>query len=145
MEARRMSEITRSYEISGDDFSRAGEASGAIKKTLREIGFRPEVIRRVAIATYEAEINMVIHANGGVITATISPERVSVEFADRGPGIEDISLAMQEGWSTASEDVRNLGFGAGMGLPNIKKNTDSLDIRSQKGVGTTLTIGVNAL
>lgn len=134
----------RSYEISGDDFARAGEASGAIKKTLRELGFRPEVIRRVAIATYEAEINMVIHANGGVITATITPELVSIEFADRGPGIEDISLAMKEGWSTASEDVRNLGFGAGMGLPNIKKNTDTFDIKTTPGVGTTLTIGVNA-
>ena len=139
-----MSELTRKYEVHGDDFSRAGEASGSIKKTLKDLGFRSEVIRRVAIATYEAEINMVIHASGGVITATISPERVSIEFADRGPGIEDLSLAMQEGWSTASEDVRNLGFGAGMGLPNIKKNTDGFDIKTEQGVGTTLKISVNA-
>ena len=138
-----MSEIIRTYDIPGDDFSRAGEASGAIKKILRDLGFRPEVIRRVAIATYEAEINMVIHANGGVITATITTERIDVEFADNGPGIADISLAMQEGWSTASEDVRNLGFGAGMGLPNIKKNTDGFDIKTKQGVGTTLTISVN--
>ena len=138
-----MSEIIRTYDIPGDDFSRAGVASGAIKKILRDLGFRPEVIRRVAIATYEAEINMVIHANGGVITATITTERIDVEFADNGPGIADISLAMQEGWSTASEDVRNLGFGAGMGLPNIKKNTDGFDIKTKQGVGTTLTISVN--
>jgi len=139
-----MGELTRTYEVCGDDFSRAGEASGAVKKTLKDLGFRPEVIRRVAIAMYEAEINMVIHAEGGVITAVISPESVSIEFADRGPGIPDISLAMQEGWSTATEDVRNLGFGAGMGLPNIKKNVDGFDISSQEGVGTTLKISINA-
>jgi len=140
-----MRELTRTYEVCGDDFSRAGEASGAIKRTLKDLGFRPDVIRRVAIATYEAEINMVIHANGGTITSMISPERVSIEFADRGPGIPDISLAMQEGWSTASEDVRNLGFGAGMGLPNIKKNADEFDIVSQEGVGTTLRFSIKAL
>jgi len=137
-----MSELKRTFEVCGDDFSRAGEASGAIKKTLKDLGFRPEVIRRVAIATYEAEINMVIHASGGAITAIISPELISVEFADRGPGIPDISLAMQEGWSTASDEVRNLGFGAGMGLPNINKNVDDFDIKTQEGVGTTLKIGV---
>ena len=145
MEVKCMRELTRTYEVCGDDFSRAGEASGAIKRTLKDLGFRPDVIRRVAIATYEAEINMVIHANGGTITSMISPERVSIEFADRGPGIPDISLAMQEGWSTASEDVRNLGFGAGMGLPNIKKNADEFDIKSQEGVGTTLRFSIKAL
>jgi len=139
-----MSELNRTFEVSGDDFSRAGEASGAIKKTLKDLGFRPEVIRRVAIATYEAEINMVIHAHGGLITAVISPELISIEFKDRGPGIPDISLAMQEGWSTATDDVRGLGFGAGMGLPNINKNVDSFDIESQQGVGTTLKISVKA-
>jgi anti-sigma regulatory factor (Ser/Thr protein kinase) len=102
------------------------------------------VIRRVAISTYEAEINMVIHANGGVITATISPECIGVEFVDCGPGIPDISLALREGWSTATDDVRNLGFGAGMGLPNIKKNADEFDIKTQQGVGTTLKISINA-
>jgi len=139
-----MSELIRKYDVCGDDFSRAGEASGAIKRTLKDLGFRPEVIRRVAIATYEAEINMVIHANGGVITATITPELISVEFADHGPGIPDISLAMQEGWSTATDDVRNLGFGAGMGLPNINKNVDKFDIQTREGVGTTLKIDVKA-
>ena len=139
-----MSEIIRTYDVPGDDFTRAGEASGAIKKTLKELGFKSEVIRRVAISTYEAEINMVIHANGGAITATISPERISVEFADCGPGIPDISLALREGWSTATDDVRNLGFGAGMGLPNIMKNADDFDIKTQQGVGTTLKISINA-
>jgi len=139
-----MGELTRTYEVYADDFLRAGEASGAIKKTLKNLGFRPEVVRRVAIATYEAEINMVIHANGGTIKATISPESVTIEFADHGPGIPDISLAMQEGWSTATEDVRNMGFGAGMGLPNIKKNVDAFDIKSEQGVGTTLKISINA-
>jgi len=138
-----MSVLKRTYEVPGDDFSRAGEASSAIKRTLKDLGFKPEVIRRVSIATYEAEINMVIHASGGVITATISPENISVEFVDRGPGIPDIALAMQEGWSTATDNVRELGFGAGMGLPNIKKYTDELDLKSELGVGTTLKISVN--
>jgi len=138
-----MNVLKRTYGVSGDDFSRAGEASSAIKRTLKELGFEPGLIRRVAIAAYEAEINMVIHANGGVITATISPERVIVEFADKGPGIPDIGLAMQEGWSTATDQVRGLGFGAGMGLPNIKKYTDFLDLDSVLGVGTTLKICVN--
>ena len=133
-----MSELTRIFEVSGSDFLRAGEASGAIKKTLKELGFRPEVIRRIAIATYEAEINMVIHANGGVITAVISPTSVSVEFADQGPGIGDISLAMQEGWSTANEWIRSLGFGAGMGLANTKRVSDEFSIESTLGTGTTV-------
>ncbi len=97
----------------------------------------------MAIATYEAEINMVIHASGGVITASISPESVTVEFADKGPGIPNIDLAMQEGWSTAPEIVREMGFGAGMGLPNIKKYSDYFDIKTELGVGTTLRIRVD--
>jgi anti-sigma regulatory factor (Ser/Thr protein kinase) len=139
-----MAVITQKYEVSGDDFSRAGEASSNIKRTLKGLGFEPELIRRVAIATYEAEINMVIHANGGIITASISPESVSVEFVDKGPGIPNIDLAMQEGWSTAPENVRELGFGAGMGLPNIKKYTDYFDIQSEVGVGTKVTIRIEA-
>ena len=138
-----MSIVTRTYEVSADDFSRAGEASGAIKRTLKGLGFDPELIRRVAIATYEAEINMVIHANGGVITATISPASITIVFADRGPGIPNVDLAMQEGWSTATENVRELGFGAGMGLPNIKKYTDFFDLQTELGIGTTLTIRVD--
>jgi len=139
----RMGELIRVYEVPGDDFSRAGEASGAIKQTLRNLGFRSEVVRRVAIATYEAEMNMVIHAGGGVITATISPERIRIAFTDYGPGISNVSLALQEGWSTATEYVRGLGFGAGMGLPNIRKNVDGFEIKTKQGVGTALEISIN--
>ena len=130
------------YEVSGDDFTRAGEASGAVKATLKRVGFPPEVIRRVAIAMYEGEINMVIHADGGDINVDVEPDLITMVLSDRGPGIPDIDKAMQEGFSTAPETVRNLGFGAGMGLPNIKKYTDSLDIATELGKGTTITMTV---
>ena len=126
------------YQVPGDDFSRAGEASSSVKRTLKELGFPPALVRRVAIAMYEAEINMVIHAEGGEVTAQITPEQIDIEFADVGPGIPDINLAMQEGYSTASADVRDLGFGAGMGLPNMKKYADDMQISSVLGVGTTV-------
>ena len=131
------------YTVSADDFSGAGEASSDVKKTLKALGFPPEAIRRTAIAMYEAEINMVIHAHGGDIRVEISPEEICVRCEDVGPGIPDIDLAMQEGWSTASDKVRGLGFGAGMGLPNIKKYTDYLDIQTVVGQGTTVTMKVN--
>lgn len=115
-----MSPLVREYEVPGDDFARAGEASGHIKSMLKELGFAPAMIRRVAITTYEAEINMVIHAGGGHVTATITPDAVKVVFTDHGPGIPNVELAMQAGWSTAPQNIRALGFGAGMGLPNIK-------------------------
>jgi len=137
-----MEPMVLEYHVSADDFSSAGEASGDVKRTLKTLGFPPDTIRKVSIAMYEAEINMVIHARGGKITVCISPAEIRVECADIGPGIPDIGLAMQEGWSTASDKVRGLGFGAGMGLPNIKKYTDSLDIRTELGVGTTLTMKV---
>ena len=108
------------YEVSGTDFTCAGEASGKIKKNLKELGFPANIVRNVAIAVYEGEINMVIHGGGGVIDVEISPDCISIVLADQGPGIPDVSLAMQEGYSTAPENVRQLGFGAGMGLPNIK-------------------------
>ena len=139
-----MAPITLHYEVSGDDFSCAGEASGSVKRTLKKLGFSPDVIRRVAIAMYEAEINMVIHAHGGEIDASITPEEINIVFSDDGPGIPDVSLAMQEGWSTASPEVRDLGFGAGMGLPNIKKYTDKLEIKTQVGVGTTVSMTILA-
>ncbi len=135
-----MEPIVLTYQVDGDDFSMAGEASSAVKKALKQLGFSPDVIRRVAIAMYEGEINMVIHANGGEATAEISQDEICIILADRGPGIKDIDLAMQEGYSTAPEEVRNLGFGAGMGLPNIKKYSDELKIESTPGVGTTLRI-----
>ena len=138
-----MEPIVLKYQVDGEDFSMAGEASSAVKKALKQLGFSPDVIRRVAIAMYEGEINMVIHADGGEATVEISESGIRIILADRGPGIKDISLAMQEGYSTAPEEVRNLGFGAGMGLPNIKRYSDDLKIETTLGVGTTLIIQIN--
>ena len=138
-----MEPLTLHFTSSTEDFSQAGTASSAVKKVLKDLGFPNTVIRRVSIAMYEAEINMVIHANGGEITVTVTPEAITAVFADVGPGIPDIGLAMQEGWSTAPESVRDLGFGAGMGLPNIQKYTDRLDIQTAIGKGTTVTFTVN--
>ena len=135
-----MTPIVREYDVPGDDFARAGEASGQIKTILKALGFPPDMVRRAAVTTYEAEINMVIHAGGGHVTAAIAPEKVTVVFADQGPGIPDVDLAMQAGWSTAPENIRQLGFGAGMGLPNIRKYSDDLHIQTEVGRGTTLTI-----
>ena len=135
--------INLHYVVPGDDFTRAGEASGAVKSKLKQLGFPPEAIRKVAIAMYEGEINLVIHAGGGEADVEILPDKVTVVLTDRGPGIPDVEKAMQEGFSTAPENVRNLGFGAGMGLPNIKKYTDDLKIETELGVGTRITMTVN--
>ena len=137
--------MTYTYDISGDDFASAGAASSDIKKKLRQLGLPTTLIKRAAIAMYEAEINMVIHAGGGMTEVIIGADRITMEFRDEGPGIPDIALAMTEGWSTASEEARQMGFGAGMGLPNIDKNVDHLEIDSVPGKGTmvrmTLEIG----
>ena len=138
-----MENIKLHYDVDSNDFSCAGEASGKIKKTLKDLGFDSALIRNVAIAVYEGEINMVIHAEGGVIDAQISPEKVTVVLKDKGPGIPDIEQAMTEGFSTAPENVRALGFGAGMGLPNIKKYSDTMHIDTVIGVGTTITLTFN--
>ncbi len=130
------------FDVDGNDFSSAGIASVKIKKILRDIGFDSEVIRRVSIAMYEAEINMVIHAGGGTADVEVSPEKIVLVLTDNGPGIADINLAMSEGYSTAPDNIRSLGFGAGMGLPNIKRYSDELKIDSELGKGTTLTITV---
>ena len=137
-----MDEIKLHFDVSGDDFTRAGEASGEVKSVLKGLGFDQTVVRNVSIAMYEGEINMVIHAGGGEIDVDISPECVHMVLSDHGPGIENVELAMQEGYSTAPDNVRSLGFGAGMGLPNIKKYTDEMDIQTQKDVGTTITLKV---
>lgn len=137
-----MEEVKLHYDVNAYDFTCAGEASGKLKRSLKDLGFDSNLIRKVAIAVYEAEINMVIHAEGGVIDATITPECITVVLADKGPGIPDIDLAMQEGYSTAPENVRSLGFGAGMGLPNIKKYTDEMNIDTVIGVGTTITLKI---
>ena len=126
------------YEVSGEDFTRAGEASGAVKKRLKSLGFNPDAMRRTAIAMYEAEINMVIHADGGFCDVDIYPDRIEILLSDHGPGIPDVEKAMQEGFSTAPDNVRSLGFGAGMGLPNIKKYSDEMRIETTIGVGTNL-------
>lgn len=137
-----MDSVKLHYEVSGDDFTRAGEASGDVKRVLKELGFDPDVVRNVSIAMYEGEINMVIHGGGGQITVDVAPDAVTMSLVDHGPGIKDISLAMQEGWSTAPEEVRNLGFGAGMGLPNMKKYSDEMEVISEVGVGTTVNMKV---
>ena len=130
------------YEVSDEDFTRAGEASGLVKKRLKALGYSPDAIRRVAIAMYEAEINMVIHADGGFCDVDIYPDRVEILLSDHGPGIPDVEKAMQEGFSTAPDNVRTLGFGAGMGLPNIKKYSDEMRIETTIGVGTNLYLTV---
>lgn len=137
-----MEPIVLTYPISPDDFTRAGEASSDVKGKLKQLGVSPEAIRKVAIAMYEGEINMVIHARGGEITVEITPERIRMILADVGPGIPDVGLAMQAGYSTAPDEVRSLGFGAGMGLPNMKKYTDDMKIETELGVGTTITMEV---
>lgn len=137
-----MEAICLTYDISPDDFTRAGEASSDVKK-LKQMGVGPEAIRKVAIAMYEGEINMVIHASGGEIRVEITPEKIVMILDDVGPGIPDVDLAMQAGYSTAPDEVRSLGFGAGMGLPNMKKYTDEMKVETHLGVGTKITMVVN--
>ena len=135
-----MDKVNFHFEIDGENFTSAGEASVRIKKMLREMGFTPEIIRRVSVAMYEGEINMVIHANGGDADVNVYCDRIEIILADRGPGIPNIDLAMQEGYSTAPDNIRSLGFGAGMGLPNMKRYTDDMKIESEVGKGTTITM-----
>ena len=134
--------IVLTYEVSPDDFTRAGEASSDVKSKLKQMGVSPEAVRKVAIAMYEGEINMVIHAKGGEITVSITPEQITMVLADVGPGIPDVELSMKAGYSTAPDEIRSLGFGAGMGLPNMKKYTDEMNIDTTVGVGTTITMVV---
>ncbi|MBO5946285.1 MAG: ATP-binding protein [Clostridia bacterium] len=131
------------FDVDGEDFTSAGQASVQVKKNLRQLGVDAETIRRVAIAMYEGEINMVIHAGGGVAEVIVHEDCIEIILDDKGPGIEDISKAMQEGYSTAPDEIRSLGFGAGMGLPNMKKHTDAIDIQSTVGVGTKISMKVN--
>jgi len=138
-----MDVITFHYTISPDDFTRAGEASSDVKSKLKKMGVTPEAVRKVAIAMYEGEINMVIHAKGGEITVHITTESIEMILEDVGPGIPDIELAMQAGYSTAPDAVRSLGFGAGMGLPNMKKYSDEMEIQTVIGEGTTIRMVVN--
>lgn len=134
--------LTFHFDVDGDNFTTAGEASVAMKKKLRQLGYPPEIIRKVSIAMYEGEINMVIHAKGGVADVTVDENEITIILTDHGPGIPDVSLALQEGYSTARENIRVLGFGAGMGLPNMKKYTDEMKIDTVVGEGTTITMKV---
>jgi anti-sigma regulatory factor (Ser/Thr protein kinase) len=131
------------YQVYEADFVNAGAASSAIKKTLKQLNISPSIVKRVVVALYEAEVNAIAHAYGGTIYADIEPDKIILKVVDTGPGIPDIDWAMQEGHSTASPEVRNMGFGAGMGLPNIQKNVDKLNVQSTVGVGTTVEMEVN--
>lgn len=131
------------FIVDGENFTMAGQASVAVKKSLRQLGISPEVIRKVAIAMYEGEINMVIHAGGGEADVFVYEDMIEILLADNGPGIANVELAMQEGFSTAPDQIRSLGFGAGMGLPNMKKHTDYMNIETALGRGTKITMRVN--
>jgi anti-sigma regulatory factor (Ser/Thr protein kinase) len=137
-----MEAVKLTYEIDGENFSAAGEASTAVKRVLKKLKLPPDVVRRAVVCMYEGEINMVIHADGGVVEVDIDEEQIKMVLKDRGPGIPDVSKAMEEGWSTATSQVRNMGFGAGMGLPNMKRNSDEMTVETELGVGTTVTMVV---
>lgn len=137
-----METVKLTYEIDGDNFSAAGEASTAVKRVLKKLKLPPAVVRRAVVCMYEGEINMVIHADGGQAYLDVDEEKIVIRLEDRGPGIPDIDKAMEEGWSTASSSVRDMGFGAGMGLPNMKKYSDEMKIDSVVGEGTTVTMTV---
>ena len=136
-------EFVHAYDVAGADFTNAGRASTAIKETLKHMGLPSALVRRVAIAAYEAEMNMVMYARRGTLTLRVTPADVVIAARDEGPGIPDIALAMREGYTTATPEMRELGFGAGMGLPNIRRNTDDLAISSEVGRGTTLVMTVH--
>ena len=138
-----MSEASFRFEVDGSNFVSAGHASVETKKALSQLGIDAAIIRKVAIAMYEGEINMVIHATGGTAEVFVQPSQIKVVLRDNGPGIADVEKAMQEGFSTATDNIRSLGFGAGMGLANMRKYTDSMEIESAVGVGTTITMTVN--
>ncbi len=136
--------FSQGFEIQGGDFVRAGEASCQIVEALRELAFRPEVVRRAGIAAYEAEMNMVLYAERGTLAMTVTPDAIMIFADDQGQGIPDIELAMQDGYSTATQEIREMGFGAGMGLSNIKKNSDEMHITSTVGEGTKVHIVIEA-
>ncbi|NCB62634.1 MAG: anti-sigma regulatory factor [Clostridia bacterium] len=138
-----MEEIKLTYEVDGGDLVQAGEASSKMKMTLKKLGLPPEVIRKAAICMYEGEINMVIHADGGHVEVAVGMDTITIRLVDHGPGIPDVAQAMEEGFTTAGDVARDLGFGAGMGLPNMKRYSDEMGIDTTVGLGTTVTMKVN--
>ena len=138
-----MSDLKLNYEVDGGDLVQAGEASSKMKMTLKKLGLPPEVIRRASICMYEGEINMVIHADGGEVEVDVRMDTITIRLTDHGPGIPDVDQAMEEGFSTAGDVARDLGFGAGMGLPNMKRCSDDMQIDTQVGVGTTVTMKIH--
>jgi anti-sigma regulatory factor (Ser/Thr protein kinase) len=138
-----MEDIKYAFTVEKDDFVRAGEASSNVKKILRQLGIDSGVIRKISIAAYEAEMNIVIHSSGGQVALEVTPNFIKITASDRGPGIADVELAMQEGYSTANDKVREMGFGAGMGLPNMKKNSDRFCVNSTVGTGTVIDMEVD--
>ena len=138
-----METVKLTYEIDGDNFNAAGDASTAVKRVLKKLRLPPQVVRRAVVCMYEGEINMVIHANGGSADLIVNPDSVDIILADTGPGIPNVELAMKEGYSTAPDNIRSLGFGAGMGLPNMKRYSDEMHIDTEVGRGTTVTMRVS--
>ncbi|MFO7985198.1 MAG: ATP-binding protein [Desulfatiglandaceae bacterium] len=135
-----MTDLTKSFPVKAKDFVKAGEVSIEVQELLKSVGFPPDLIRRVSICAYESEMNVVMHGGDGTCQLTVCPKHITLEMADDGPGIEDIELALQEGYSTATPEYQEMGFGAGMGLPNIQKNADELEVESEKGKGARLKI-----
>ncbi len=131
--------LSRSFEVHGRDFEKAGEASTEIKSLLKELDVDPGVIRRTVVIAFEAEMNVVMYADAGTVSFVLTDDDIGIEVADRGPGIPDLDLALQEGWSTATDEMREMGFGFGMGLPNIRRNSDQFKVESRVGEGTTVT------
>ena len=131
------------FTVVEGDFVNAGSASSSVKKTLKQLNVSPSIVKRVVVALYEAEVNAIAHAYGGKVYVDIASDKIKIVVADKGPGIPDIAMAMQEGYSTARPEVRDMGFGAGMGLPNMQKNVDKLNVTSEVGVGTTVEMEVS--
>jgi len=140
LSAKPEADVNLDFEIGVKDFVNAGKGSAEVKNVLKRLGVDPVVLRRIAVASYEAEINVTAHSNGGIMHSYIYADLVYIRFEDKGPGIADIEQAMVPGWSTADELVREMGFGAGLGLPNIQKNSDLLHIESVAGGSTTLEV-----
>ena len=138
-----MSDLKLNYEVDGGDLVQAGEASSKMKMTLKKLGLPPEIIRKASVCMYEGEINMVIHADGGEVEVDVGMDTITIRLTDHGPGIPDVDQAMEEGFSTAGDVARDLGFGAGMGLPNMKRCSDDMQIDTQVGVGTTVTMKIH--